>query len=97
MVQEAPLATQPVAMKLFYLCDEVILDADNILKPIHDALIGVIIEDDSIITDVEIHRRRLGTTFSLDAASPVLAAAFDLGGEFVYVMVSDAPEQDVLP
>jgi Holliday junction resolvase RusA-like endonuclease len=48
------LATGPVALRLLYLYDEVALDVDNILKPIHDALIGVILEDDSVVTDVEI-------------------------------------------
>jgi Holliday junction resolvase RusA-like endonuclease len=68
------LAIEPVALKLLYLYDEAALDADNILKPIQDALIGVLLEDDSIITDVEIRRRWLQTTFTLNTVSPVLAA-----------------------
>jgi Holliday junction resolvase RusA-like endonuclease len=58
------LATEPVALRLLYLYDEAALDADNILKPIQDALIGVLLEDDSVVTDVEIRRRWLRTTFS---------------------------------
>ncbi|MBI4561237.1 MAG: RusA family crossover junction endodeoxyribonuclease [Candidatus Rokubacteria bacterium] len=91
------LATGPVALKLLYFYDEVALDVDNILKPIHDALIGVILEDDSVVTDVEIRRRWRGTTFTLNAVSPALAAGLGLGREFVYVWLSDAPAQDVLP
>jgi len=91
------LATQPVAIRLLYLYAEAALDADNILKPIQDALIGVVLEDDTIVTDVEIRRRWLGTTFTINAVSPTLAAGLELGGEFVYVAVSDAPPQDVLP
>jgi crossover junction endodeoxyribonuclease RusA len=68
------LAIEPVALKLLYLYDEAALDADNILKPIQDALIGVLLEDDSVITDVEIRRRWLQTTFTLNTESPVLAA-----------------------
>jgi len=82
---------------VLYLYDEVALDVDNILKPIHDALIGVIFEDDSIVTDVEIRRRWRGATFTLNAVSPVLAAGLELGREFVYVSLADAPAQDVLP
>jgi len=92
-----PLAATPVAMRVLYLYDEVALDVDNILKPIHDALIGVIFEDDSIVTDVEIRRRWRGATFTLNAVSPVLAAGLELGREFVYVSLADAPAQDVLP
>lgn len=92
------LATEPVALRLLYLYDETALDTDNILKPIQDALIGVVIEDDSVVTDVEIRRRWLRTTFTLNLTmSPVLAAGLALGKECVYVVVSDAPAQDVLP
>lgn len=92
-----PLMTEPIALRLLYLYDEAALDVDNILKPILDALIGVLLEDDSVITDVEIRRRSRRTTFTLNAVSPVLAAGLALGREFVSVALSDAPAQDVLP
>lgn len=95
--QPRALAAEPVALRLLYLYDEAALDVDNILKPIQDALVGIILEDDSVITDVEIRRRWRGTTFTLNAVSPVLAAGLALGREFVYVALSDAPAQDVLP
>jgi crossover junction endodeoxyribonuclease RusA len=90
------LATEPVALRLLYLYDEAALDVDNILKPIQDALVGILLTDDSVITDVEIRRRWRGTTFTLNAVTPVLAAGLALGREFVYVMLSDAPP-DILP
>jgi Holliday junction resolvase RusA-like endonuclease len=90
------LASEPVALKLLYLYDEAALDVDNILKPIQDALVGVLLTDDAVVTDVEIRRRWRGTTFTLNAVSPVLAAGLALGKEFVYVMLSDAPPQDIL-
>jgi crossover junction endodeoxyribonuclease RusA len=91
------LATDPVAVRLLYLYDEAALDIDNILKPIQDALIGVVWQDDSIVTDVEIRRRWRQTAFTINAVSPVLAAGLALGGEFVYISITDAPPQDVLP
>ena len=91
------LATEPVALRLLYLYDEAAIDADNIVKPIQDALVGIVFEDDSVITDVEIRRRWRRTTFTLNAVSPVLAAGLALDGEFVYVELSDAPAQDGLP
>ena len=91
------LASEPVALKLVYLYDEVPLDLDNILKPIQDALVGGLLEDDSIITDVEIRRRWRRTPFTLNAIPPVVAAGLALDREFVYVALSDAPAQDVLP
>ena len=91
------LATEPVALRLLYFYDEAALDVDNILKPIQDALVGILLEDDSVITDVEIRRRWRRTTFTLNAVSPILAAGLALGRDFVYVALSDAPAQDVLP
>lgn len=91
------LATDPVALRLLYLYDDIALDVDNILKPILDALIGVVLEDDSVITDVEIRRRWRGASFTYDTISPVLAAGLSLDREFVYVALTDAPAQDVLP
>jgi Holliday junction resolvase RusA-like endonuclease len=91
------LASGPVALRLLYLYDEAALDVDNILKPIQDALVGVLLEDDSVITDVEIRRRWRQTTFTLNVVSSVLATGLALGREFVYVALSDAPAQNVLP
>jgi hypothetical protein len=42
-------------------------------------------------------RRRLGSVFDLKAVSSVLAAGLELRTELVYVSLSDAPRQDVLP
>ena len=97
MEEPRALATEPVALRLLYLYDDISLDVDNILKPILDALIGVLLQDDTVITDVEIRRRRRATAFTLNAVSPVLAAGLALGREFVYVALTDAPAQDVLP
>ncbi|MFN0243496.1 MAG: RusA family crossover junction endodeoxyribonuclease [Planctomycetota bacterium] len=91
------LVAEPVALRILYLYDETALDIDNILKPIQDALIGVVLEDDSVITDVEIRRRWRGTKFTLNSVSPVLAAGLAHGSDCVYVALSDAPIQDVLP
>lgn len=90
------LATESVAITLLYFYDEVALDVDNILKPIQDALIGIILQDDAVVTDVTIRRRWRGTVFTLNAVSPVLVAGLELGREFVYVALTDAPPQDVL-
>ena len=91
------LATGPVALRLLYLYDDVVLDVDNILKPIFDALSGVLFIDDAAVTDVEIRRRSRRTAFTFTALSPVLAAALDLDREFLHVALSDSPRQDLLP
>lgn len=50
---------------LVYLCDISPPDTDNIVKPIQDALIGLVFSDDALIADVDSHRRSLSGTFDL--------------------------------
>lgn len=89
-------ADGPVCVTLIYLYDEVALDVDNILKPIQDALVGLVSPDDSLVTDVIIRRRELRGTFDLTRASSVLVDGFEYGNEFVYVWIGDAPPQEQL-
>ena len=47
------------------------VDTDNIIKPIQDGLIGLVYEDDSLVTDVEDNRPSLSGTFDV-ALCPLL-------------------------
>ena len=47
-----PIATQGLRLMLVYLCNDFPADIDNIIKPIQDALVGVVYADDSLISDV---------------------------------------------
>ena len=49
--------THPLHLTLVYLYDTDPVDVDNTIKPIQDALVGLVYEDDLLITDVESHRR----------------------------------------
>ena len=97
MDEARPRATKPVSIGILFLYDEVAIDVDNIPKPILDGLKGFLIEDDAIVTDLHVRCRRRGTTFTLNDASSVLAKGLQLGNEFVYVTLRDAPAQDILP
>ena len=87
----------PVCITLVYLYNEAALDVDNILKPIQDALIGLVFSDDFLVTDAICRRRQLGGVFDLSRASSVLIEGFEYGNEFVYVHIAGAPPQDQLP
>jgi hypothetical protein len=89
-------ADGPVCSTLIYLYDEVAVEVDNIIKPIHDALVGLVFLDDSLVTDIIGRRRQLQGTFDLTHASPVLVEGFESGDEFVYVRIGDAPPQEQL-
>ena len=72
------------------------MDVDNIIKPIQDALIGLVFSDDSIVADVVSRRRQLGGMFDLTGVSPVLVEGFEHGGEFVYIHIADSRQEKLL-
>jgi len=90
-------ADGPICITLVYFYEEAALDVDNLLKPIQDALVGLVFSDDFIVTDAICRRRQLGGTFDLSRASPVLIEGFEYGNEFVYVHIADASAQEQLP
>lgn len=89
--------TGDLHLTLVYLFDTDPADVDNIIKPIQDALIGLVYSDDSSITDVEAHRRSLIGTFDVTRCPDELLRGITLRKECVYVRISDAkPLEDYL-
>lgn len=80
-------------MTLIYLCGSDPVDADNIIKPILDALKGLVYEDDILITDVESRRRTLSSLFDYTAEiwPDQLLQGLLSGSECVYVRISSQP------
>ena len=79
-----------VHLTLVYLYDADPVDTDNIIKPIQDALIGLVYEDDSLVTDVESHRRSLSDTFDVALCPLLLVRGIISGIECVYVRINSA-------
>ncbi len=71
-------------------------DVDNIVKPIQDALIGLVYFDDRQVTDVLSRKRNLNGNFVLGRISDVLAEGLSRGNEILYISVERAPNQEVL-
>lgn len=84
----ATIASKDVQLTLVYLYDSDPVDTDNIIKPIQDALIGLVYDDDSRVSDVESHRRPLNGTFDLTRQPAMLIGAISSGKECVFVRVS---------
>jgi hypothetical protein len=76
-----------IHLTLVYLYDTDPVDTDNIIKPIQDALVGLVYDDDLLITDVESHRRPLSGIFDVALCPNLLLYGLTLGQEFVYVKV----------
>jgi crossover junction endodeoxyribonuclease RusA len=92
----APWADEGVSLTLVYLYDEAPVDIDNIIKPIQDALVGLVLEDDILVTDVRGHRQIRTGIFDLGRLPNPLITALVEGGESVYVRVSAAPPLEEL-
>jgi hypothetical protein len=91
------IQTGDLELLLVYLFDLTPPDTDNIVKPIQDALVGLVFLDDDLISDVESHKRSLVGTFDLTRLPDLLVAGITAGQECVYVKVSTSqPLEDYL-
>jgi crossover junction endodeoxyribonuclease RusA len=85
-----PIQAMGIRLTIIFLCEEAPIDADNIIKPIQDALIGLVYEDDELITDVDSHRRFFSDTLDLTGLPVGLLGAIFAREECVYVRIEPA-------
>jgi crossover junction endodeoxyribonuclease RusA len=86
----SPIKDTYLHLTLVYLCDDEPPDTDNIIKPIQDALIGLVYENDSLVLDVESHRRFLSEPIDITNLPTLLQQSVIKGKECVYVKVSES-------
>lgn len=79
----------PVAIAIDHFVVGSAPDVDNIIKPIQDALIGLVYVDDSQVASTRARRRDLDGRFRTRGMSLVLAEAFSAGAEFVHLRISE--------
>ena len=91
-----PPVTCNVKITIMYYYDGVALDTDNMLKPIQDALIGLIYDDDGQVTDITAGKRDINGSYRVRGLSSSLAEGFSSNNEFVHVRVEEAPNPQVL-
>lgn len=77
---------------LFFYRGAPIGDLDNFVKPIQDALIGLVYVDDSQITDVVCRRRPADTQYRLEDVPVTLLDGLTLYDDFLYIRLSSAPD-----
>ena len=77
-------------LTLVYLSGDAPPDTDNIVKPILDAMIGLVFVDDALVADVDSHRRSLAGTFDLTRLPELVLEGVVSGEECVYVQVSNS-------
>lgn len=84
----SPIQDTNLQLTLVYLCDDYPPDIDNIIKPIQDALVGLVFEDDNLVSDVDSHRRFLSDPIDFINLPYLLQYGVLIGQECVYVKVS---------
>jgi hypothetical protein len=86
----SPIQNTNLQLTLVYLCDDYPPDTDNIIKPIQDALVGLVFEDDHLISDVDSHRRFISDPIDFINLPLLLQQGVLIGKECVYVKVSQS-------
>jgi hypothetical protein len=90
---EAPLKLTVV---YYHERQSFLIDHDNMIKPIQDALAGLIYRNDRQITDAQTRKTNIDGRFRLRRLSAVYALAFGGGREFVYIRIEEAPSHEEL-
>jgi len=66
------------------------------IKPIQDALKGLVYSDDCLVTDSRAAKRNLAGSFRVKGMSSILAQGFCSGHEFIHVKILESPSQEEL-
>lgn len=86
-----------VMLQLTYFHESAPLDVDNMIKPIQDALNGIVYVDDKQVARVVSTRSDLDGSFRVRGLSEPLAVGFMSDGPFVHVKVLPPPDAQELP
>jgi len=81
-----------IVVVYFHEGDSTPLDNDNLLKPIQDALIGLIYADARQITDTIVRKTPLDHPIHPRGISMVLAEGFSSDCNFLYIRIEEAPD-----
>ena len=93
---DASIVNTDVTLTITYYYDGDSPDVDNIIKPIQDALIGVIYTDDRQVVESNSRKRSINGSYKIRGVSPVLLTAFSDGNTFLHIKVCFADAIEVL-
>ena len=94
---EPQVATEVSVTIIFFYFHDTDLDVDNVAKPILDALVGVVYDDDQSVVQLIARKTRLAPGLDIHDASAALAEGLDADMDFVYVRVSGPPDHRIIP
>lgn len=87
---------RPVGLSIRYFYEGDTPDVDNIIKPIQDALIGIVYVDDALVVQATSSKTDINSSFTIRGASSVILIAFAEGDPFVHIKVTEAPDLGAL-
>lgn len=93
---EGSVVDSEVCVSITYYYDGESPDVDNIIKPIQDALIGVIYSDDCQVVETTSRKRSINGSYRIRGVSSILLSAFADGDEFLHIKVKFAEASEVL-
>lgn len=96
LTASASIVSDNVSVTITYYYDGESPDVDNIIKPIQDALIGVIYNDDNQVVETKSRKRSINASYKIRGVSTVLLAAFADGNDFLHIKVCLAEDSEVL-
>ncbi len=84
-----------VMVTISYFFENVLLDVDNIPKPVLDALHGLVYADDSLVTDLLCRKRSMEETLRIQNPSQLLLEMHAKSRQFLHVCVVEALTQEI--
>ena len=83
-----------ITVSYYHRGNAVRIDNDNMVKPIQDALIGIVYQDDRWITDTRVRKTSIDGAFYIRGYPLLLLEAFSRGEEFLHIVVDRAPSHE---
>jgi hypothetical protein len=87
-----PAVAHPVEFQATYFYDQHMVDVDNIIKPMQDALVGIAYVDDVQVQRTSCRRRDLNGAYTIKGASAAILSGFAAGTDFVHILVLEYHE-----
>jgi len=85
-----PVSQEYLRFCLVYLCEDDPPDINNIIKPVQDALNGLVYCDDNLVIDVQGHLRMVGDLIDVTGLPRLLQDAIVGGVDCVYVRIDES-------
>jgi crossover junction endodeoxyribonuclease RusA len=85
----------PLRLTITYFYENTAINTEATLKPIQDALIGLVLCDNSQFSEIRYEKKDLCGNFTVPSLTPVLIEGFSRKGEFLHVQIEASPPAPV--